>query len=75
MNGWRNRATWLVNLWYNPETKEDIEYLEETLEDDFLEMVQLYFGTTAHFYVDLIDFTVIDWDDLRLAIPCEDEEE
>ncbi len=24
-NGWTNRATWLVNVWFNPETREDVE--------------------------------------------------
>ena len=41
MNGWTNRATWLVNLWYNPETKSDIAFLEETLEEDFNEMMEV----------------------------------
>ena len=31
------------------------------------------YGTNAHFYTDLIDFTAIDWDELRDAM--EDEEE
>lgn len=72
-NGWTNRATWLVNLWYNPETKADIDYLEDTLENEFLTIIETATGSTAHFYVDLIDFTVIDWDELRGA--QEDEEE
>ena len=25
-NGWTNRATWLVNVWFNPEIREDVEY-------------------------------------------------
>ena len=24
-NGWTNRATWLVNVWFNPETRADVE--------------------------------------------------
>ena len=24
-NGWTNRATWLVNVWYEPQTKEEVE--------------------------------------------------
>ena len=60
-NGWTNRETWLVNVWYNPESKEDIDYLEETLEDEFYELV----GGSANIYTDLIDFHVINWDELR----------
>ena len=68
MNGWTNRATWLVNLWYNPETKSDIAFLEETLEEDFNDMMEEKFGTLAHFYTDLIDFTTIDWRQLVVAL-------
>ena len=24
-NGWTNRATWLVNVWFNPESRDDVE--------------------------------------------------
>ena len=24
-NGWSNRPTWLVNVWFNPECKQDID--------------------------------------------------
>ena len=72
-NGWRNRATWLVNLWFNPETVNDIDFLEETLEDEFLTIIETATGSTSNFYVDLIDFTVIDWDELRNAMTDEEE--
>ena len=32
-NGWTNRATWLVNVWFNPESVADVESARETLED------------------------------------------
>ena len=35
-NGWTNRETWLVNLWLNPETEDEVNYIEETLEDEFM---------------------------------------
>jgi hypothetical protein len=73
VNGWRNRATWLVNLWYEPRTVSDVNYLEEAIEDEFLDMMEKQYGSTAHFYTDLIDFTTIDWDSLREH--CEEEEE
>ena len=60
-NGWANRETWLVNLWYNPETKSDIDYIEETLEDNFYELV----GGESNIYTDMINFHAIDWDGLR----------
>ena len=75
MNGWRNRATWLVNLWFQPECKGDVDYLEDTLQHDFEEQVKNWTGNGWHagFYSDLIDFTAIDWDELREAMPTEEE--
>lgn len=35
-NGWTNRATWLVNVWFNPESSDDVEsarYAIEAAED------------------------------------------
>lgn len=31
-NGWTNRATWLVNVWFNPESISDVQMARETLE-------------------------------------------
>lgn len=74
MNGWRNRATWLVNLWFSPATVADVDYLEDTLQSDFEEQVKKWCnGPWAGFYSDLIDFTAIDWDELRNAMSEEEE--
>lgn len=32
-NGWTNRATWLVNVWFNPESKSDVQMARDTLEE------------------------------------------
>ena len=71
-SGWTNRETWLVGLWFNPETKSDIDYLEETLEAEFLTIMETATKSTANIYVDMIDFNCINWDELREA--QEDEE-
>jgi hypothetical protein len=34
-NGWTNRETWLVNVWYNPESREDVEAARYTLEEQY----------------------------------------
>ena len=73
-NGWRNRETWLVALWFEPTTKSDVDYIEETLEEEFLEMIKFTFGSTATIYTDMIDFHCIDWDELRDAQEDEEEE-
>tara|TARA_Y100001973_G_C5159546_1_gene312755 strand:- start:138 stop:347 length:210 start_codon:yes stop_codon:yes gene_type:complete len=66
-NGWPNRETWLVNVWFNPETKSDIDYLEEYLEEEYYKF--------QGFWQDMIWFNDIDWDRLREAMEDEDEEE
>tara|TARA_R100000458_G_C8098872_1_gene126391 strand:+ start:292 stop:492 length:201 start_codon:yes stop_codon:yes gene_type:complete len=63
-NGWPNRETWLVNLWFNPETKSDIHVIREHLEDEYNEI--------EGFWSDMIDFHVIDW--RRLEASQEDDE-
>ena len=65
-NGWRNRETWLVNLWFNPVTKSDIDYLEEYLEDEYYKF--------QGFWQDMIWFNDIDWDRLREAMEDDEEE-
>ena len=60
-NGWSNRETWLVGLWFNPETIEDVEYIEDTLERDFYEMV----GGESNIYTDMINFNVINWEEIK----------
>tara|TARA_R100000353_G_scaffold173088_1_gene139045 strand:+ start:719 stop:937 length:219 start_codon:yes stop_codon:yes gene_type:complete len=69
-NGWRNRETWLVNIWFNPVTKSDIDYIETYLEDQYYESEAL-----QGFWNDMINFNAIDWDELREAMEDEDEEE
>ena len=66
-NGWRNRETWLVNLWYGDRGFADVDYIKELLED----MVdQLGNGILQ----DMLDLECIDWDGLREHWEDEDEE-
>ena len=57
-NGWRNRATWLVNVWYNPETEVDLDCAREDLESQVEAL-----GPCC--LTDLIDLSEIDWRELR----------
>lgn len=34
-NGWTNRATWLVNVWGNPESRDDVQSLRTMLEEQY----------------------------------------
>jgi hypothetical protein len=65
-NGWTNRATWLVNIWFNPESKSDVEYARETLDDAI--------AAAPDFLRDFID-TDINWDELLHQFKEEEEEE
>ena len=56
-NGWSNRQTWLVNLWYNPESIEDVDYIKDMLESEYYDI--------DGFWGDMIDFNIIDWTQLR----------
>ena len=60
MNGWTNRETWLVNLWFNPGTEDEVNYIEETLEDEFIDI-----HDNHGIYVDLMNFNAINWNELR----------
>ena len=54
-NGWTNRATWLVNIWFNPESKDDVYMAQATLEEAIDDL--------PDFLRDFVD-TDINWDEL-----------
>lgn len=65
-NGWTNRETWLVNLHFNPSSKDglkaikiEIDDIEENIENLFLR--------------DYVDFSRIDWYDLEKSLPTDEE--
>lgn len=65
-NGWSSRATWLINVWFNPESRSDVESIryqfEEAIDDlpDFLR--------------DFVDQD-INWSELEEHFEDEDEDE
>ncbi len=67
-NGWTNRATWLVNVWGNPESREDVESLRSMLEEQYDEMPN---GILK----DMLDLSDINWDELMEHFEEESEEE
>ena len=54
-NGYTNRETWLINLWFNPETKNDLMQAKETFEDAC--------DNLPDFLKDFVN-TNINWDEL-----------
>lgn len=67
-NGWTNRATWLVNVWYNPESKSDIKYAKYDLEEQVESMPN---GVLK----DMLCIEDINWDELLEHFEDEIEED
>ena len=64
-NGWTNRETWLVNLWYNPESIEDVDYIKDMLESEYYDI--------DGFWGDMISFHSINWTQLKQHFQTEEE--
>jgi hypothetical protein len=59
-NGWKNRETWLVNLWYGDtwDCVEDVRITEILLDEKYEDLGN---GIMR----DMIDWQAIDWEQLR----------
>lgn len=67
-NGWSNRETWLVNVWFNPENKADLDYARETIEDNYNAIPN---GPLK----DMIGISLINWAELGSYFDEEENEE
>ena len=67
-NGWANRETWLINVWYNPESRADVEFARSLIEEQFDNIPN---GVLK----DLCNISFIDWDELLEQFEEEEEEE
>lgn len=67
-NGWTNRETWLVNVWFEPVTKYDVFEAQDVLEQQHDEMPN---GLLK----DMLDLSLINWNELQSACKSEFEEE
>jgi len=58
-NGWRNRETWLVNVWFGDDwaCPGDVDYTESFIEEAISDL--------PVWIQDFIDTGCIDWDELR----------
>lgn len=57
-NGWTNRATWLINVWFEPDSREQVSLARETFEEAVSEL-----ASTNAWLSDFID-TDINWNEL-----------
>jgi len=75
-NGWKNRETWLVNIWFGDGFQMELEdgveitadYIRETVENYVDEIVP-----ASSFVADMMDMRVIDWDELAAHYAPEPE--
>ena len=65
-NGWSSRATWLVNVWFDPQSKADVESARGYFEDALNEL--------PDFLRDFVDQDV-NWDELMEHFDEEAEDE
>ena len=66
-NGWSNRETWLINVWFNPETWEDVDSAQAYFEEAYDAM--------PAFMQDFVNDGMINWDELREAVADNGEAE
>ena len=66
-NGWTNRATWLVNVWFNPESLDDVQSARAAL-DEATDAMPDYMR-------DFLCTDEINWDELEAHFTTEETEE
>tara|TARA_R100000353_G_scaffold26263_1_gene22323 strand:+ start:266 stop:478 length:213 start_codon:yes stop_codon:yes gene_type:complete len=64
MNGWRNRETWLINLWFEYVDQEELDSIKQMIDEELDDL----HGKLPGYMIDLlgVNFLMneIDWDDL-----------
>lgn len=67
-NGWTNRNTWLINLWFGEiireELEEDAALSPEKLEDMVMDVIQAEVELSSLMLRDFLDFEGINWHEL-----------
>ena len=72
-NGWRNRSTWLINLWFSPNPS-DLEWIQESLEERVNELSNSG-DIMDQFLADHINLQEIDWQELAEHLEEEVDDE
>ena len=66
-NGWTNRETWLVNVWFNPESKSDLDWARDYIDEEWDKLPGIL--------KDMCNIQAIDWDELYSEFKNESEDE
>ena len=72
-NGWANRSTWLINVWYEPTYKSDLDWIKEEVDAKVSELANSEL-VTDKILADMINLQEIDWDKLEETLELEEEE-
>ena len=78
-NGWTNRETWLVNLWFGDTFQSDLEAGVDVTADYMRDVVETYVyeiigrGQGSGFVQDMIDLNAINYDELASHYETEPE--
>ena len=67
-NGWTNRETWLISVWYNPESRADVEFIREQIEEEWESLHSVVLK-------DMCNIECINWDELLDQFEEEEGEE
>ena len=65
-NGWTNRATWLVNVWFEPQSSDDVQWARAALDEAT--------DAAPDFLRDFLCTDEINWDELEAHVNEETEE-
>ena len=70
-NGWTNRSTWLINLWYEPHTENDLDWIKEELEERVSSLSNSD-NVCDKILADMLNLQEIDWDELKEHVETEE---
>ena len=70
-NGWTNRSTWLIKIWYEPIYKSDLDWIKDELEQKVSDLANSEL-VTDKILADMINLQEVDWNELKDHIETEE---